>query len=179
MDLESSSATTREPVKTSSRRLEWRLGIAVLMLLLAACSLPRDPKGTTASVRQGVLRVGVVEGSRLASATEGKGLELRLVRELATEMGADLQVRTGSVDALLEDLESFDLDLMIGGIEESSQLTTHVGVTLPYHEEEVERSGSSTTVAHVFLVPPGENRWLHEVDRFLQERRGAIREDRQ
>lgn len=152
----------------------WRL-LALLTLLLCACSFPQDPQGTSASVRHGTLRVGVVEGSKWASANTGRGLEIELVRELADELGAELKLRTGLVDALLNDLESFNLDLVIGGIEASSELATQVGVTLPYYQEEAERAGGSTTIEHVFLVPPGENGWLHELDRFLQDRRAAIR----
>lgn len=148
-----------------------RLALIALLIPLQTplgCGLPRDPEDTLESVRGEVLRVGVLEGSPLATA-EGGGVEMELVRQLASRVDAQVEVHRGSVDELHSALERFELDLLVGGIERGSALTLkqRVGVSLHYAKARVQRDGETKTVRRVFLVPPGENGWLREVDRLL------------
>lgn len=140
-------------------RCRWVL----LFVAAAACGLPRDPEGTLESVRGGSLRAAVLgDGGPRAQEERAR------VQALAASLEAEVVWVEGSVDDLMAQLDEFELDVVIGSVEEASGLAAEAGVTRPYAEATVTRGGESTPVAYVFLVPPGENAWLAEVDRALR-----------
>ena len=150
--------------------------LVFLLALLSSCSLPMDAENTERSVRAGALRVGVLPESAVASSRAGvHARELALVRRFAGQLRVDLDFRRGSVDSLTSDLEHFDLDLLIGEIEATSRLGHLLGVTVPHTERRERRRGETCAVAYVWLVPPGENGWLHHVDTFLHDNRSSAR----
>ena len=147
-----------------------RLLVAALVLLvLAGCDLPRDPEGTYERVRGGTLRVGISTNPpwTMLEGEEPGGIEPALVRQFAEQFGANVHWTKGSEAHLMERLHHGHLDLVIGGLVDSSPWTTHSGFTRPYVTFADKR--------HVMAVRQGENRWLLELDRFLQSRRGEIR----
>jgi polar amino acid transport system substrate-binding protein len=78
--------------------------IGLLLVLAAACDLPRDPEGTLERVRGGTLRVGVAHNPPWASLPapgEAQGVEPRLVRALAAELGARVEWVAGGETELL------------------------------------------------------------------------------
>ncbi|MFI9652202.1 transporter substrate-binding domain-containing protein [Guyparkeria halopsychrophila] len=94
-------------------------------------------EGTEDRVRDGSLRVGVIDGVApwvTWNAGDPRGVESQLVRELAERLGADVQWVKGSDTELFGALAAFELDLVIGGIERSSPWGKEVALTRPYHE---------------------------------------------
>ena len=135
--------------------------LAAAALVLASCGLPRDPNSTAGHIENGVLRVGVSENPPWVRFTAGEpqGIEPDLVRELAAEQHAKVQwVRNGETP-LLNALEKYQLDLVVGGITAKSPWSGKLALTRPYAEAGKDK--------HVWLAPPGENRWLLRLDRFL------------
>jgi polar amino acid transport system substrate-binding protein len=68
--------------------------LILVMLLGAACGLPRDTGSTLADVRGGVLRVGVTENPPWVSVPDDgspSGAEVELVERLAVELGARVE----------------------------------------------------------------------------------------
>ncbi|MDB4916955.1 MAG: ABC-type transporter, periplasmic subunit family 3 [Gemmatimonadetes bacterium] len=127
-----------------------------------SCDLPRDADGTLNRVRGGVLRVGVAENRPWTQRVDTgvTGLEVRLARELASELDARPAWRVGSEASLLEALKARQLDLVIGGFTASSPWNGRVAFTRPYEQ--------GRSPVHVLATSPGENAWLVRVDQFLQ-----------
>ncbi|MCL7743510.1 transporter substrate-binding domain-containing protein [Guyparkeria hydrothermalis] len=212
---------------------------ALLVLLLPGCDLPRDIEGTQDQVREGTLRVGVIDDAApwaRWSSGEPQGVEAVLVRDLARQLKADVQWVEGSDTEVFRALAAFELDLVIGGLERTSPWRKEVALSRPYlvsrvmvgwppnrnakqdldgiriavkpHTSVVKKlkdrgavpatlnaDGSLPLAApewqirargltphepiletrkRVFALPPGENRWLHTVQRFLFERQDDV-----
>jgi polar amino acid transport system substrate-binding protein len=119
-----------------------------LLLMLAACGVPRDPEGTLERVRQaGVIRVGVTDGLR--------EVERTIIEKVAREQRARVEWNDGNLEDHYEALEKYELDLVAGGISRHTPWSKKLGATRPYDKE------------HVLAVPPGENAWLMTVERHL------------
>jgi hypothetical protein len=117
------------------------------LALLAACDLPRDPRGTlAAAAERGTLVVGVAESPPwvVRQGDQAAGVEADLVRAFAAELGAEVEWVWGGLDGHLEALERFELDLVAGGLAAGSPWSKRVGFTRAYLEAE-----------QVVGVPPG------------------------
>ena len=111
---------------------------AALCVLAAACGgLPRDPEGTLGRVQGGRLRVGLVEHPPWVVRTEGEpaGAEVELVRRFAAELNATPEWHWGGEQRQMEALERFELDLVVGGVTDSTPWGKYVGLTGPFFEE--------------------------------------------
>ena len=110
------------------------VSLGLVLLLLAACDVPRDVEGTLERVRGGSLRVGVTHNEPwvVTSGEEPVGVEVRLVEELAGDLGADVTWVVGSETELLEALEVRELDLVAGGLATDSPWSGKVTLTAPY-----------------------------------------------
>jgi ABC-type amino acid transport substrate-binding protein len=143
-----------------------RLWLVALMLgVLAGCGLPRDPEGTTERIATThVLRVGVTDNPpwTQAQSVEPGGVEPTLVREFARQEGAKIEWTRGSEARLAESLKHHDLDLAVGGFDAKTPWKSIAGVTQPFAETPDKKK-------HVFLVAPGENRFILTLDTFLTE----------
>jgi polar amino acid transport system substrate-binding protein len=117
----------------------WRLIVIIVACLLApACGgLPRDPEGTLQKVQGGHLRVGLVEHPPWVVRTGGEptGVEVELVRRFAAELHATPEWHWGGGQRHMEALERFELDLVVGGVTDSTPWAKYVGLTGPYFEE--------------------------------------------
>lgn len=108
----------------------------LVAIFLAGCDLPRDIEGTEDRVRQGTLRVGVIDGAAPWVAWHSgkpRGVEVQLVRELAERIQSDIQWVSGSDTELFRALAAFELDLVIGRIDRTSPWRKEVAFTRPYH----------------------------------------------
>jgi polar amino acid transport system substrate-binding protein len=83
---------------------------------------------------------------------------VQLVVRLAEQLDAKIEWQEGSESFLLESLERHELDLVIGGLKKSIPWKT-VAFTKPY----MVRGENE----HVLAVALGENRWLLELEKFL------------
>jgi ABC-type amino acid transport substrate-binding protein len=142
----------------------------VLALVGCGITVPADPDGTLDSVRGGELRVGVSADSGLVE-THGNGASGSLA-ELAMEYAASLHAKVrwtaGSEETLVMYLEERKLDLVIGGITDQTPWLDHVGVTRGYAGIE-----GADGRGIVMLVPPGENAFLSDLERFLDAEVGS------
>lgn len=127
--------------------------LALTLLLLTACGLPRDPEGTLQRVQHGNLRVGLMHAPPHVDVRGDvpRGPEVDAVTHLARHFAADISWRVGGESELMTALERFELDLVVGGIAEDTPYAETVGLTRP-------RTGT------VFATPPGENAWLMAVE---------------
>jgi ABC-type amino acid transport substrate-binding protein len=135
--------------------------IAGLALLWLGCDLPRDPEGTFTRVEGGTMRVGISENPPwvLIQNGEPSGIEVQLMRKFAQLLEAGIEWRLDSETRLMNALQMGKLDVVVGGLKESTPWSSHVGMTRPY----VMMGGE----AHVMVVRQGENRWLLALDKFL------------
>jgi ABC-type amino acid transport substrate-binding protein len=141
----------------------------VLTLSATGCGLPWDPQGTLDRVRDGDLHVGVSHNppwTDLLAGEEPRGKEVDLVRRLAKELNAKIRWHPGGETSLLEGLEQFRLDLVIGGIKKDTPWEGRIGLTRPHTRTDEGK--------YVLACPPGENGWIVFLDRWLhQQERGG------
>src|SRR3954453_4604141 len=124
---------------TNSIRL---MTIAVLGSLVAcsSCSnLPRDPEQTLRRVQTRPIRVGLVEHVPWVVRTndEPHGVEVELIREFAAQLGTSVEWHWGGAQQQMEALESYALDVVIGGFTTRSPWVDSVGFTAPYFKETI------------------------------------------
>lgn len=130
-------------------------------LFLTACDMPLDPENTFDRASQNVIRIGLTEQSPwiIIKDKQYSGTEVQLVEAFGQQLGARIDWHEGSESVLLEALERYELDMVIGGLKKSIPWKS-VGFTRPYYTKGDDE--------HVMAVPLGENRWLLELERFLQ-----------
>lgn len=180
------SFTSHALTSTLHRAIEQGLSLAVLILLpLAGCDLPRDPEDTLQQARGGTLRVGVIHDKPWTLEASGgepaRGVEVELVNRLASELDATVVWESGGDSRLMQKLEEFELDLVVGGIVQNTAWEKRVGLTSPYFIEQPKSAadGKASRIhrkerKHVFAIPPGENGWLVHLDRFLEDNRSLV-----
>jgi polar amino acid transport system substrate-binding protein len=147
--------------------LRSRISLLLLLALLPACGLPRDPEKTSnriASTHE--LRVGISDSPpwTLARGEPPGGVEPDLVRGFARQMGAQVLWRRGSESSLVHSLEEHELDLVTGGFDKKTQWSSKAGVSQPFAKDADGKQ-------HVILVAPGENGLVLALDRFLTGQR--------
>jgi ABC-type amino acid transport substrate-binding protein len=152
------------------RRLGGAAGAALLATALAGCgaTIPTDPDGATQRIAaDGALRVGAVDADDWVVVDGGdpSGREVDLVAGYAEHAGAEVEWSTGGEQRLVEALEAGDLDLVIGGIRPDTLWSDRTSTTLPYTLEAPDGAREEL----VALAPMGENRFVLELDRFMQE----------
>jgi polar amino acid transport system substrate-binding protein len=129
-------------------RLALSLASLVVIFGLYACQYPRDPEGTFDHVQGGKLRVGVIDNPPwvVLSGKRPRGVEPELLREFAAEHDAEIEWIEGTESELMAALVGFQLDVVVGGLTQTSPWAKEVSMTLPYVDTEI-----------VFAVPPGED----------------------
>jgi len=137
------------------------IALTILIPLTAACGMPRDPEDSFDRIRRGgVLRAGITDREPWTPA------EAAVVDAFAQSLGARVEWHRASESALFEALETFDLDVAVGGFTADNPSAPRLGMTRPY----VEADGRK----HVIAVAPGENRLLFEFDRMLRAQAASI-----
>src|SRR3954469_1445497 len=155
------------------RRVSPIVKTPALLLIIAAfvsafhpaqADFPRDPNRTLQNARGGRIRVGVVENRPWAvkNGNDAGGVEAELIKNLAAELGAQVEWHWGGEQSHMEALERFELDLVIGGITSTTPWKKKIGLSHEYYDE------------HVIATPPGENGWIKRLDEFLSSRSGQV-----
>lgn len=142
----------------------------VVVLVAAACGLPRDPDGTLERVRGGVVRVGVAENPPWVRITSNgaEGVEPTLVQQVADSLGARIEWIPGAESELLAELEERKLDLVLAGLTADLPWKSKVAFTKPFYDD------PETKKKHVMAAPPGENAWLVFLERELHRKQASI-----
>jgi polar amino acid transport system substrate-binding protein len=125
-----------------------------VLAVLGGCDIPVDPEGTLERVRGGSMRVGIAENPpwTTLAGNEPQGVEVELLEDLATELGAEIEWIGGSHAELLEALEARELDAVVGGLTTDDPWAEVVTFTQPYAE-----------ISTIIGVPPG-NAPLRSID---------------
>lgn len=112
---------------------------AVGFAAVSCNNLPRDPQKTSERVQGGRLRVGLVEHPPFVIRTVGEpaGAEVELIRRFAREMNSEPEWHWGGEQKHLEALERFELDLVIGGFNDSTPWRNRIGLTSPYFKNRI------------------------------------------
>lgn len=161
-----------EGVRDHTRTFVTIVAAMLLAVTLSACgiSIPTDPDGTMERVTGNELRVGVTPDAGLVD-VEGH-TPTGSLPDLATSFAATLDAEpvwtVGSEETLVGMLEAGSLDLVVGGFTEDTPWLDRAGVTRGY-------SGIPGADGRklVMLVPLGENAFLSELERFLDEEVGS------
>jgi polar amino acid transport system substrate-binding protein len=128
-------------------RLAAAATVAIIAVGIAACDFPRDPEGTLDHVQGGTMRVGVTDHPPWVdlSGPEPSGVEPELLREFAASQDAEIEWVEGPESELIAALTGYQLDVVAGGLTQTTPWAKEVSITLPYVDTEI-----------VFAVPPGE-----------------------
>lgn len=137
--------------------------LVLFLATLAGCSAyPRDTEGTLETVEtQKIIRVGLI--SNYSDAGDRDLTEAFLGR-LAHVTGASPKIVKGAAEPLLIELETNQLDLVIGEIAGDSPWNTDVAVIEPLAVRTIgERQIGLSPVAR-----NGENRWIMLLERLVR-----------
>ena len=144
------------------------LGSCLLLTVVGCGEYPKDPEGTSERIHREGVRVGLAEdGSHVqingdSSQGPAEGIEIVLLERMLADLGVEEAERqVGASDELMEKLERFELDIVVGGYTESSPWRNRVAFSRPWYVD------PSDGDHHVLALPPGENRWLMTVDRWI------------
>ncbi len=139
----------------------WLL-ITPILILFTACEFPKDPENTLKKVKDGQLRVGISENPPWTqkSGETWTGIEPALIERYAKKLNAEIKWIAKSESELMKELENHRLDLVISGLREDNPHSKSVGFTYGYAGEKKAK--------RVMAVPPGENAFLSDLERFLR-----------
>lgn len=153
---------------TSARRALVAAALAVTLGLSGCTSnFPADPNGTLDRVTGGTLRVGVSpneDWTDIADGGDASGIEVALVEKFADELDAEIAWVEGGEEKLITDLAGGRLDLVIGGLTDTTPWNEKAAITTPFDRVSTDQG---KTVGHVMAAPMGENAFLLELERFL------------
>lgn len=152
----------------SPRRAVFSAAALLLAISLSGCGLtiPADPDGTLQSVTGSELRVGVSADPGLVDTDRETptGSIPDLVTGFADGIDAEVDWTNGSEETLVGMLERGDLDLVVGGFTADTPWVDRAGVTRGYPGIDGAEGREI-----VMLVPLGENAFLSELERYLDE----------
>src|SRR5688500_3048851 len=107
-----------------------RLSAVALCLVLAACGLTREPEDTLELAVGGTMRVGAAENPPWV-VFEGEtptGVEVEMVERFADELDAEIEWFDGSVEELAAAVHVGEIDLLIGGLDSTSSISSDVAL---------------------------------------------------
>lgn len=152
------------------------LGGLLALLLVAGCGMiPRDPDDTLERIHNtGELVVGVSPSPpwTIVDGDDISGIEVDLVQGFADRLGVRLRLEPGGEQRLVEELDEGRLHIVIGGIRADSPWTR---VAAPTRAYPVIEDATDIQYQHIMLTPMGENRFLSELELFLDEQTGQLR----
>ncbi|WJY93270.1 Membrane-bound lytic murein transglycosylase F [Corynebacterium faecale] len=142
--------------------------LGAVALLLGACStIPADAEGTFSRAENGTLVVGVSEHhpwTVISDEGDISGSEVDLIVGFADSINAQIEWQQGPESILAERIKEGEVDVIIGGLTDSSPWSSHMALTRPYAEVDGEKM--------VMGARLGENQFLVELERHLAEDAG-------
>jgi polar amino acid transport system substrate-binding protein len=96
--------------------------VLALVPISVGCDFPRDPRGTLETVRNGTMRVGIVDNEPWTQIEGGhaSGVEVELLKDFARELGAETSFVPGTTPELLEAAKEAEVDVLVGGFTSTS-----------------------------------------------------------
>lgn len=98
---------------------------------------------------------------------EYSGYEVDLIRGFAKHVNAEIEWQQAPESVLAERIKNGEVDVVIGGLTDSSPWSSHMALTRPYADIEGEKM--------VMGTPLGENAFLVELERHLAGEFGELR----
>jgi len=129
------------------------------LLLFASCNLPKDPNSSWQKAQKEGLKVGVVDNPPFTNTASDSfsGNEIEIINKFASSNKIEVSFLKGNESDLIEKLEKFELDMVIGGFNKKTVWSKKAGLSRPYDKE------------HVFLVPKGENKLLVKLEEYIHK----------
>ena len=142
----------------------------VAVFALGGCGVvPADTDDTLSRVASsGVLRAGATHNPPWSSFGQARptGTEVALVERFAARHGAEVEWRQSTEEVLVDALHVGRLDIVVGGLTDSTPWKDDAAVTDVYLET---TSPTGQVEKHVMLTRAGENGLLMELEVFLRE----------
>jgi ABC-type amino acid transport substrate-binding protein len=138
-----------------------------------ASTYPADPNGTLERVTGGTMRVGISPNENWTDISDGgeaSGIEVNLVEEFADRIDAEIEWTEGGEEKLFTDLAAGRLDMVIGGLTETTPWVEKAAITKPFDQVTTD---DGATVRHVMAAAMGENAFLLELEKYLVEQETA------
>lgn len=157
------------------RSMRLLCSVCLLLMFLTSCGIPTDPRDTLENVRSsGELAVGVSASPpwTLVDGDSVSGSEVELVEGFAEHLGVRTRWVIGGEQHLVDQLEKGELQIVIGGITADTPWSRKAAPTRAYAES---TAPDGKKLKHVMLVRLGENRFLGELERYLDVRTGKLR----
>ncbi len=146
------------------------VAVAILLFAVTGCDrFPQDPEKTLSQVRGGQMHVGVVSDPPFVQLDPGRpphGREIAMLQAWADSLHARIVWEHGGHADLLEALEEYKLQAVVGGNSKRSPWKGRVALSKPYHLQADDGSYGSRVLA----LPPGENAWLMNFESFVHGR---------
>ncbi len=137
---------------------DFRALFLIIILVTYSCNIPRDPENSWENIKSDGLNVGVIINPPYTFQKNSTfaGSEIELIKNFAKHHDIQITYESGNETDLIEKLENYEIDILLGGFTEKSIWTKKVGLTTPYDKE-----------YHVLLIPKGENKYLHFLESFI------------
>lgn len=120
-----------------------------LLAAVATCT-PSEARTLQQALNEGSLRVGVVLATpwtfRKADGTLA-GFEIDVAKQLAGDMGVELELNTYTADRVMRALEGGEIDLIAAGFSITPERALHVNFSAPYAEGGVTLAADTTRTA--------------------------------
>ena len=147
--------------------MRW-IAVVLAGIVCLGCDLPRDPEETYERARGGTIRAGVSENPPWTRWKDGEpaGVEVDLIEDFAGRLDAEVEWFPAAESELIESLHQGRLDVVVGGLTDDSPWLAEVALTRPFAEVGQK--------SHVMAVRHGENRWLFELEKFLEGRSAEV-----
>ena len=144
------------------------LTVVLTGLVCLGCDLPRDPEETYERAQGGTIRAGVSENPPWTRLNDGRpaGVEVDLIEDFADQLDAEVEWFPAAESELIESLHEGRLDVVVGGLTDDSPWVAEVALTRPFAQ-----IGDKS---YVMAVRHGENRWLFELEKFLEQRSAEV-----
>lgn len=130
---------------------------AFIIVLLTACSFPKDPENSLQEARQQGLRVGIVNNPPYTTCQDGSagGTEAGIINRFAQSENLKVTYVYGTESVLMPQLEKYNLHLIIGGFNKKTVWKDKAGLTTTYNGN------------NCFLIAKGENDLLYRLESYL------------
>lgn len=144
--------------------------LAIFLVAITGCDrFPQDPERTLTHVQGAQMHVGVASDPpfvRLRPGQPPQGREIAMLQAWADSLHAQIVWEYGGHADLLEALEKYKLQAVVGGQSRKSPWKGRVAFTKPYRLKTDDGSYRSRMLA----LPPGENAWLMNFEAFMHSR---------